>query len=92
MLRDLGDMPITDANEVNVPVVCMLHEPDRENGMWVWTAINFMPRKECCGGSYHLEADTKEEIVAEVNKRVVKLYEIATNNLKTRGENYYWEE
>ncbi len=92
MLRDTGTMPISNANDMNVPVVCMLHEPERENGMWSWTAINFMPRKEYCGSGYRLEADTKEEILAEVNKYVTPLYQAALNNLKTKGENYYWEE
>lgn len=91
MLRDIGEMPITQANDANVPVVCFLHEPDRENGLWSWDAINFMPRKERCGGSYRLEADTKEEILEAVRKHVLPLYEAATLNLKEYGENYYWE-
>ncbi len=91
MLRDIGDMPITKANEMNVPVICFLHEPDRDNGMWSWTARNFMPRKEHCGSGYRLEADTKEEILDAINKHVVPLYEIATKNLKEKGNNYFWE-
>ena len=91
MLRDIGEMPIEDANDANVPVVCMLHEPGRKNGLWSWTAINFMPRKECCGGGYHLEADTKEEIIDAVRKHVLPLYQVATENLGAYGENYYWQ-
>lgn len=90
MLRDTGEMPIENANDANVPVVCFLGEPDRENGIWTWTAINFMPRKEQLGAYYKLEADTKEEIMEVLAKYVVPLYEAATNNLKEHGENYYW--
>jgi hypothetical protein len=50
-----------------------------------------MPRKERCGGMFRLEADTKEEIIEKVRKHVVPLYEAALDNLKERGENYYWE-
>lgn len=91
MLRDTGEMSIEAANDANVPVVIFLHEPDRPNGLWTWTAINFMPRKECCGGSYKLEADTKEEIMDVVRRKVLPLYEVAATNLRERGENYYWE-
>ena len=91
MLRDTGDMAIESANEMNIPVVCFLHEPDRENCLWSWSAINFMPRKERLGSRYYLEADTKEEIIELVNKYVIPLYEAAMTNLKTSGDNYYWE-
>lgn len=91
MLRDTGDMPIESANDANVPVVCMLHEPDRENGLWTWTAQNFMPRKEHCCAGYHLEADTKEEILDAVRKHVLPLYQVATENIGAYGENYYWQ-
>ena len=91
MMRDLGEMKLDDMNDANVPVVCFLHEPDRPNGMWNWEARNFMPRREFCGGSWRLEADTKEEILEAVRKHVVPLYEAALANLKERGENYYWE-
>ena len=91
MIRDVGEMALDSANDMNVPVVCMLHEPDRDNGLWSWTAINFMPRRERCGSGYRLEADTKEEIVEAVRKHVLPLYQIATENIGAHGENYYWE-
>ena len=91
MLRDTGDMSISSANDANIPVVCFLHEPDRENGLWSWSAINFMPRKERCGGGYRLEADTKEEIMEALKKHVIPLYQVALTNLTERGNNYYWE-
>lgn len=84
-------MAISSANDMNIPVVCFMSEPDRENGLWSWTATNFMPRKERCGGSYRLEADTKEEIMEAIKKHVLPLYEIATLNMRERGENYFWE-
>lgn len=91
MLRDIGDMPITAANEMNIPVRCFVHEPEKENEPWGWSAINFMPRKECCGSEYFIEADTKEEILDAVTKYVLPLYCVAVENLRTTGENYYWE-
>lgn len=91
MLRDTGEMPIESADDANIPVVCFLHEPDRKNGLWTWSAVNFMPRKERCGGNYKLEADSKEEIMNALKKHVIPLYEVALENLKQHGENYYWE-
>lgn len=91
MLRDTGEMPITCANDANIPVICHLCEPDRENGMWVWYATNFMPRKERLGGTYRLEADTKDEIMEALRKHVIPLYEAALINMQEHGENYYWE-
>ena len=78
-------------NDANVPVICFLCEPDGENRMWTWTARNFMPRKERCGSSWKLEADTKEEIMQALQKHVIPLYEAALSNLKKHGENYCWE-
>ena len=91
MIRDTGDLPITAANDANVPVVCFLHEPDSTNALWRWEAINFMPRKELCLGNYGLEADTKEEILDAVRKHVLPLYQVATENIGAHGANYYWE-
>jgi len=88
---DLGDMKLSYANDSNIPVVCFLHEPEGEGGMWTWTALNFMPRKERCGGGYHIGAKTKEEILEAVNKYVTPLYEVAATNLRNTGKNYYWE-
>ena len=91
MLRDVGTMSLEAMNEANVPVVCFLHEPDRESGLWSWTAVNFMPRKEYCGSCWRIEADTKEEIMEELRKHVIPLYEAALHNLKETGSNYYWK-
>jgi hypothetical protein len=91
MTRDTGSLPISEADEMNIPVVCFLTAPDRGTDLWKWSAVNFMPRKEYCGGNYRLEADTKEEIMELIRKYVIPLYEVALENLKERGENYYWE-
>lgn len=91
MITDTGEMELSGANEMNVPVNCFLEPPDQNGGLWAWTATNFMPRKACCCDGYRLEADTKEEIVAAVNRYVVPLYETAVKNLKEKCNNYYWE-
>ena len=76
MLRDTGEMSLESMNDANVPVVCFLCKPDRENGMWTWTARNFMPRKEYCGSSWKLEADTKEEIMEALQEVKDALVEV----------------
>ena len=90
-IRSTGEMEPDSMNEMNIPVVCFIYEPEEEGGPWRWSAVNFMPRKECCGSSWHIEADTKEELLAWIREKVVPLYEIATNNLREFGKNYYWE-
>ena len=92
MIRDVGDMPIHGANEMNIPVMCFMHEPESPGGgLWVWTARNYMPRKECLGNHYRLEADTRDEILAALTRWVLPLYEVATANIRESGHNYYWE-
>lgn len=90
MIRDTGEMSIESCDDANIPVVCFMNKPDRENGMWSWTAVNFMPRKERCGASYKLEADTKEEIMEVLRKHVIPLYQVAFENMRDTGYNYYW--
>ena len=93
-VTNLGEMEIEYANDANVPVVCFLTAPDdsaSETGKWEFTAINFMPRKERCGGRYHVVADTKSELMDVINKYVTPLYDIAARNLRETGGNYYWE-
>ena len=91
MIEDAGDILVSDCDEANIPVVCFIHEPDNEGKKWRWTASNFMPRKETCGGSYELIADTKEEIIGYLKKYVIPLYQVAIDNLSNHGQNYYWE-
>lgn len=90
-IRSIGEMDPDAMNEMNVPVICFLIEPEKEGEPWVWTARNFMPRKEYCGSSWYIEADTKEELLEWIREKVVPLYEVATNNLREFGKNYYWE-
>lgn len=88
---DCGTMKIASADEMNIPVVCFIHEPEGAGERWSWTAVNFMPRKERCGGGYEITANTKAEILEAVNKYVTPLYDVAAKNLRTTGKNYYWE-
>ena len=90
MIIQTGSMKIEHANDANIPVVIFLSEPETEGYNWSWDALNFMPRKERLGGSYSIQATSKQEILDLVNRYVTPLYEIAANNLKTTGENYYW--
>jgi len=93
---DLGDIPITDCDDGNIPVVCFLCGPDENydegqcRGKWVWTASNFMPRREMVGSGYKLAADTKEEILELIHKHVVPLYAAALQGIQS-GKLYYWK-
>ena len=92
-VEDLGIMPITECDDANIPVVCFLTDPvDNYDhpGKWLWTASNYMPRKEIIGEGYKLIADTKEEIIELINKHVAPLYQIALDEIKT-GKLYYWK-
>lgn len=92
MITDEGELGTGAINEMNVPINCFIRAPTAEEPYWVWTAMNYMPRKEYCSkAEYRLEADTREELVDWVNKNVVPLYEAALFNLKNSGENYYWK-
>jgi hypothetical protein len=87
VLEDMGDLQITDCDDANIPVNCFL---SNEDGNWVWTASNFMPRKGYVSeDGYKLLASTKEEILDLINKHVTPLYERALAKIKT-GELYYW--
>ena len=93
MIRDIGEIPIDDADDANIPVNCSMLPPEIEGGVWMWIARNYMPRKSRCSSysdSYILEADSKEEILRVVRKYVTPLYFTAFHNLWTSGENYYW--
>lgn len=50
MIRDTGVLKIEEVDCANVPVACMIEEPVGPHGLWVWTAVNYMPRKGllCC--------------------------------------------
>ena len=93
MIRDIGEIQIDEADDANVPVNCFMVPPDIEGGVWRWTALNYMPRRNRCSSysdSYILEADSKEEILRVVHRYVAPLYLAALQNLWLYGENYYW--
>lgn len=90
--EDKGEIEISEANEMNIPVNSFLHHPDEESPKWRWTADNFMPRKSIVRQSqYEIEADAKEPILEAVSKHVAPLYAAALENLNTNGACYYWE-
>lgn len=95
---DIGAIKLENCNDMNVPMNPYIQPPDEDSKKWRWFALNYMPRKEYAsgsqcgpGGDYGIEADSLEVIMAAVNKFVVPLYEVALFNIKTYGENYYWE-
>jgi hypothetical protein len=89
---DFGELEIKGCDDANIPVNCFIYEPENENEMWKWTASNFMPRKGYSGDCmYEIKAPTKEDILKVLQKYVVPLYEIALDNIKNTGKNYYWQ-
>ena len=92
-LQDLGELQIDCIDEMNVPINSFISEEKDSDSLWEWTADNFMPRKARCSNyAWSIKAETKEELIAFVNEKVVPVYEAALNNLKVLGENYYWED
>jgi hypothetical protein len=92
-VEDIGSIPVSECDDANIPVVCFLSPPgddDDHPGKWVWSAQNFMPRKEIVGHGYKLVADTEDEILDLISKHVVPLYEAALSKIKT-GRLYYWK-
>lgn len=88
-----AEMELQYADDANIPVVCFIHAPGEDDDYpdkWTWTARNFMPRKEYCGGSYYIVADTREGIMEALEKHVIPLYRVALDNLTKLGDNYYW--
>jgi hypothetical protein len=102
---DTGTIPITEANDANIPVNLRIYPPKgtaakedyecSKSGKWELTARNFCPRLIDDGrsnlGDYGVEADTEADLMAVIQKYVVPLYETALNSIKTTGQLYYWE-
>ncbi len=93
--QNFGAIPIEEADDMNIPVNCLIVEPDPtdEGGLnqWLWTADNFMPRRgRVEEGQYEVRADTREALIEAVNEYVVPLYQAALTNMQKTGENYYW--
>ena len=90
--KNTGNIGIEECDDMNIPVNCFISEPNEDSQKWIWQADNFMPRKAMIDScKYEIEADTKEHIIAAVNKYVVPLYANALEKLKTSGELYYWD-
>ena len=93
---DLGNSPVTSANDANIPVAIDLEVRD---GRWVLKASNYMPRKgRVEEDHYHVEADNREVLVGLIHQHWLPLYqravEILTQMKPDRRGNaslYYWE-
>lgn len=91
-VKDLGKIKLSEADDANIPINCFLIKPSKRSNKWRWIAYNFMPGNGISrGASYRIESDSKEALMKEIKKYVVPLYEIALNNLKTTGANYFWQ-
>lgn len=87
---DRGSLSIEEAGESTVPVNCFLEEKD---GLWIWRAACFLPRKSTCADEhFELVSKNKELILEKVREYVTPLYKIAHINLFNTGSNYYWEQ
>lgn len=88
-VQDLGELQITDCDDSNIPVNCRLRQFE---GMWDWSADNFMPLKSAVDeGMYNLVSESKEEILNLIHKHVVPLYTAALANIQI-GTLFYWRE
>lgn len=86
---DEGELSIDNINDMNVPVNIFIEEED--DGFRL-TAANFMPRKQVVSDAAYIVFSEKREVLeAIVQKKIVPLYEVALENLKTKSTNYYWE-
>jgi len=92
MYESAGEMDISEADDMNIPVCCFMSDAEDEEGMWEWTANNYMPRKNYISeGQYCIRAKSKDVILKLIAKHVAPLYATAMQNLLTTGTNYYWE-
>jgi hypothetical protein len=97
MVENIGEIPIHECDDANIPVNIFITPPDEDDKKWHLRADNFMPRK-CTGseGAYQVASDTREELVALVEKYIVPLYSTAFNQLAnivkgTANDLYYWK-
>ena len=104
--EQLGEMDFTDVGDANVPVNIFLgpscHEEDEdvEDGGWVLTASNFMPRKQGVSDEvFKFFSKDREVLVHMVQKHWKPLYENALERLKLEPDKdekdgsaslYYW--
>jgi hypothetical protein len=104
MFENKGEISIEECDDANIPVNIFITTPEenKENGeteKWTLHADNFMPRKGRCGGetSYHIEADTREELNTLIAKYIIPLYISALNKLNGMAKGtfthlYYWND
>lgn len=91
MIKSVGEMSLTEANDMNVPVGIFICEPEDGETAWTLMADNYWPRKSRVNPQqYEYHADTREELMALVQQYIVPLYECALSRLKTVGDLYYW--
>lgn len=92
LYADLGEMKISEANGMNVPVGVFTDEMEDGSGRWELTADNFMPRKNFVAqGQYHVVATDKETLLKVCRMYIVPLYQAAVDSLTTQGKLYYFE-
>lgn len=103
--EQLGSLDFENATDANIPVNIFLHpsrheeDPMVEDGGWVLTADNFMPRKMGCSeGAYKFFAKHRETLVHMVQKHWKPLYVVALLKIELKPEDtdgranlYYWE-
>jgi len=92
-ILDVGDIPLRECDDANIPVNIFVMPLDPERGRdgtyyergyrWLLRADNFMPRKEMCGdGAYRVYARTRDELVAYMHEHVTPWYEAAAEHLR----------
>lgn len=92
MIKSIGEMELSDANEMNIPVCVFLSAPEESETAWTLTANNYMPRRNYIKeGAFEYHADSKDELMLLINRYVIPLYETAIKSLKTNGKLYFWE-
>lgn len=93
MIKQTGEMSLTEANEMNVPVNISIEEPEEPSTTYTLSACNYMPRKSFIAQSQYVYiSNSKEELIGLVEKYIVPLYRTALRTLERTGELYYWEE
>ena len=95
--EDLGEISISSANSSNIPVDIWLTE---EDGYWVLSADNYMPRRSRLSGEASYKARSKDRavLVKAVHEHWLPLYQAAVATLQAleaddRGvaSLYYWD-
>lgn len=87
-VEENGQIKLCECDDANIPVNIFY---ENHGLYWTLTADNFMPRKGRCNDcSYELQAHTKEELVAYVQKYVLPLYRTALELVESGNDLYYW--